>query len=181
MKHIWAALLAMTVVFAGCGDLGAREETDPVQQLQLLRQADLARYPDGSPARTFLEWWRALQFNSPVNAAGQYADRVGLTRRELERQLDAGQGVLGLRARPRVIDVIESGRRATVFVLFTEVERNPNGRADTRRSPQSFDLVRERGEWKLSDNRYISRTLRAARTFIEEGTNKQRSDPDPGR
>lgn len=177
-RHVLAiALLVAAVTFTACGDLGTGEERDRVRQLQLLRAEDIARYPEGSPARTFLEWWRALQFDSGATAARHYAADLKLTERDVQRQLERGIGVLGLSARPRVVDVIPAGDRATVYAVFTEAERNPNGRADKIRTPRSFELVREADGWKLADNRYITRALRAAKIFIEQGTERERSAP----
>ena len=175
-----ALLLVAGVTQVACGDLGAGEETDRVDQLQLVRKQDIARYPVGSPERTFLEWWRALQFRSGAGAAPHYAASLDLTPRELQRQLDGDVGVLGLDARPRVVDVIRADDRATLLALFTAAARNPNGRADKTRQPRSFQMVRESGGWKLADNRYVTRSLQAARIFLEGGKERQRPERDPG-
>jgi hypothetical protein len=168
------ACVATAAVLGGCGSLGTGEETDRVEQLQLLRAEDIAHYPQGSPARAFLEWWRALQFGSGVNAARHYDTALKLTPAHVQRQLDAGPDILALRARPRVVDVLRQGDRASVYVLFTEAVGNPNGRADKVQTPRSFELVRQGGAWKLADNRYLTRALRAAKAFFEGGTEEQR-------
>jgi hypothetical protein len=175
------ACVTTALVLGGCGNLGAGEETDRVEQLQLLSAEDVARYPQDSPARAFLEWWRALQFGSAVNAASHFDSALKLTPARLQRQLDAGPDILALRARPRVVDVLRRGDRATVYVVFTEAERNPNGRADKVRTPRSFEVLREDGVWKLADNRYLTRALRAAKAFFEGGEEKQRSGSGSGR
>ena len=146
MRRRACALLVLGALLAGCGNLGAGEETDRVNKLQLVRKADVASHPEGSPARTFLEWWRALQYGSATQAVRLYSRDVEVEPKRLQRQLETGVDLLSLRSRPRVDDVIEEGDEATVFVVFTSAVGNPNGRADKVQSPRAFDLVREGGE-----------------------------------
>jgi hypothetical protein len=173
--------LATTAALTGCGSLG--ELTGRVEQPQLLTKRDIERYPESSPARAVLEWWRALQFDNPAFATRYYAARVELTPKRLERKLAIGPDLLNLKARLRVVDVIKKGRTATVLVLLTKVMRHPNGRADKARVPQAFNLVHEGGNWRLSDNRYIDRVVRNVKIFIEKAgrPKKQGSGPDPDR
>jgi hypothetical protein len=179
MRRTLGATLAVgAMVAGGCGSLGAGDETDRVNKLQLVRKADVARHPEGSAARTFLEWWRALQYGSGTQAVRRYAEDVDVNQTRLQRQLEVGVDLLGLRARPTVHDVVEEGDEATVFAVFTSAVVNPNGRADKVQSPKAFDLVREDGEWKIADNRYIERTFRLATRFVEKGLEQQRrADP----
>jgi hypothetical protein len=166
-----AAVLAVATV-TGCADIGTKDETERVQQPQLVHQAEIDRYPKGSPAWTLLAWWRALQFNAPANAVAFYDSRVPVTKQVLQQQLLAGPA-LGLNDRPRVFDVDEQGDKATVYVLLAHVVRNPNGRNDETRTPRAFNLVRDGGEWKLADNEYIAHTLRETKAFIKAGTRNQ--------
>jgi hypothetical protein len=173
-------LVVLVVVLGGCGDLGTGAQTERVRQPQVVRKSDIVRHPEGSPARVFMEWWRALQFASASNAVRLYADGVKVNQERLQRHLEASAGVLGLRARPRVVDVTTRGDTATVFALFTDAELNPNGRVDKAGTPRAFDLVREGGDWKIADNRYIARTLHQARVFIEQGSKRQQPGRDSG-
>jgi hypothetical protein len=163
---VLVATLATAAALMGCGSLG--ELRGRVEQPRLLTERDIERYPRDSPARAVLEWWRALQFDNPALAARYYARRVEVTPQTLQRKLGVGPDVLGLKARFRVVDVIQERRTATVLALLTRVLRHPNGRTDKVRSPHSFDLVREDVKWRLADNRYIDRVVRNVRTFIEQ-------------
>ena len=176
---LWVAL-GGAIVLAGCGSLGTGEERDRVEQPLLVSTADVERYPQGSPERTFLEWWRALQFGSGSQAVRYYASDVDVSQRELQRAADVGVELIGLRARPKVLDVLGDDGRATVYVLFTRAQLNPNGRADKVRTPRAFDLVREDGSWKLADNRYIEQTLALAEKFVNEAAKKQGAGSDRG-
>ena len=160
------ALLAV-VVLAGCGELG--ELSGRIEQPQIVTREQLARYPAGSPERTVLLWWRALQFNSPELAARYYSRDLKLTTADLEEQLKLGPDFLDLKAGLRMVGTDESGDTATILALRRRVLQYPNGRADEVRVPMAFNLRREGGEWKLANNRYIDRALENAQAFIEQG------------
>jgi hypothetical protein len=161
-----SGLLAL-VALGGCGDLG--QLSGRVEQPQLVTKSDLAKYPTDSPQHTALAWWRALQFGSPELAARYYSDNSKVTPASLDRQLRVGPQLLDLRAGLRVVDVIRHGDRATVLAIRNRVLRFPNGRTDRVRTPQTINLRRESGEWRLTDNRYIERTLSNINAFVKKG------------
>jgi hypothetical protein len=162
-----SGLLAL-VALGGCGDLG--ELGGRVEQPQLVTKSDLAKYPTDSPQHTALAWWRALQFGSPELAARYYSDRLNVTSASLGRQLQVGPNLLELRSGLRVVDVIRRGDRATVLAIRTRQSQYPNGRTDTVRAPQTVNLRREAGVWKLADNEYIAQTFREVRRFVQTGS-----------
>jgi hypothetical protein len=166
-----AVALVFVAALAGCGELG--ELSGRNEQPQVVTKQDLARYPRDSPAHTVLAWWRALQFDSPTLAARYYSPKLALTPERLERQLAAGPGFLDLTAGLRIVDVVAEGSSATVLALRTRVLQHPNGRKDKVAIPQSVNLRRESGEWKLADNRYIDRALANVRAFVEESKKKK--------
>jgi hypothetical protein len=166
-----AVALLVVAALAGCGELG--ELSGRNEQPQVVTKQDLARYPRDSPAHTVLAWWRALQFDSPTLAARYYSPKLALTPERLERQLAAGPGFLDLTAGLRIVDVVAEGSSATVLALRTRVLQHPNGRKDKVAIPQSVNLRRESGEWKLADNRYIDRALANVRAFVEESKKKK--------
>jgi hypothetical protein len=166
-----AVALVVVAALAGCGELG--ELSGRNEQPQVVTKQDLARYPRDSPAHTVLAWWRALQFDSPTLAARYYSPKLALTPERLERQLAAGPGFLDLTAGLRIVDVVAEGSSATVLALRTRVLQHPNGRKDKVAIPQSVNLRRESGEWKLADNRYIDRALANVRAFVEESKKKK--------
>jgi hypothetical protein len=159
--RLWLAAIAAVVAAGatGCG-FGEDELTQRVQQPGLLSQKDLEGHPAGSPGRTMFEWWRTLQFDNPVVAAGFYSKKLDLSPAKLERQLEFGAGPLGLARRPKLVEVQEQGNKAVVLVLLEQKTDNPNGRVDTVRTARSFNLVREEGEWKLAENLYLERGAR---------------------
>jgi hypothetical protein len=161
-----AAALAILLGAAGCSGLGSDEEVpERVTGPALVTKAQLDRLPAASPARVVFEWWRALQFDNATIAARYYADDLGMTPDKLDRDLTYGAGALGLTARPRLVDVDENGDAATVNVLLEQLTPRPNGRVDKLETARGFNLVREDGEWKLSENRYLARAGRVQRFF----------------
>ncbi len=162
-----SALLAV-LALGGCGDLG--ELSGRVDQPQLVTKQELAAYPRDSPEYTALAWWRALQFDSPALAAPYYSHRLNVTAQSLERQLEVGTELFDLRSGLRVVDVVRHGDRASVLAVRTRVLRFPNGRTDRVRLPQTINLRRESGGWRLADNRYIERTLSKIDAFVKKGT-----------
>ena len=167
------ALSACTL--PGCS-FGGDELVERVQQPTLLSAAAVERQPAGSPGRAFLEWWRVLQFNDARAGARRYAAAAAVTPERLDRQLEAASGAFS--ARPQVVEVNESGGRATVLVLLENRTRNPNGRVDVLRVPRSFELVREEGDWMLADNTYLERAVRDQES-LEQALRDQQGGTQP--
>ena len=150
---------------AGCS-FGGDEVAERVQQPTLLSAAAVERQPAGSPARALFEWWRAMQFDdSRARRRATTPPRWAHARAARAPARRWPRGAFG--ARPRVVEVDESGDRATVSVLLESRTRNPNGRVDVLRVPRSFELVREDGDWRLADNRYLERAVRDQESLAE--------------
>ena len=144
-----------------------------MQQSPLLSSREVARHPEGSPARSLFEWWRALQFNNAFVASRYYSRSLEITPSKLEYWLDLGPEALALSRRPKLVDVDEQGAEATVFVTLETRNRNPNGRIDITRDPRAFNLVRQHGEWKLAENLYLRRYARIQQAFRKEFEKRQ--------
>jgi hypothetical protein len=161
-----AALGVAAAVVGSCGGIGSDDQvTERLAEPNVLRTKRLDRVPAGTPQETVMRWWRALQFDNAGDASRYYARSLGLTPTKLDRQLQGTVGVLNLGAIPRLVDVDVEGNRATVQVFLERQDRKPNGRLDRVSTARSFNLVRERGEWKLADNLYVERGIRAAKQF----------------
>jgi hypothetical protein len=170
-----AALSCLVIaVAAGCDVLGSDDVPETVQGPELLTRAQVDRYPSGSPARAFLEWWRAMQFDNATVAARYYSEDLGMTAAKVDNQLRSGANPLGLNRRPRLVDVEIDGDEANVMVVLSSLTRNPNGRLDKVRTARGFNLVREGGSWKLAENLYIERAIRVQKEFAEAIERSQR-------
>jgi hypothetical protein len=123
---------------------------------------DLAALEDGSPGRAVLRWWQLVQFQAPVpEIHSYYARSAEVDISTLRRQLTRLRYFFP-EAKPRVVQVDESGSSATVFTVIARRQVSPSGeRQPEQQSPQYFKLSREGSRWKLADNRYLSRLAAA--------------------
>jgi hypothetical protein len=162
-----AILLALGAgALVGCAGIGTDDDVKVrVTGPALVTKKQLASLPEGSPARTVFEWWRTLQFDNPTIATRYYSRKLNITTLTLEKQLQFGAGSQNLKARPHLVGTDMDGDRATVNVLLENVSSNPNGRVDKNQTARGFNLVREDGEWKLSENTYLERNERIQRAF----------------
>jgi hypothetical protein len=178
-----AIALLVASALVGCGAFGDDPVTERVQQSGLVQKHQVERYPVGSPARAFLEWWQAIQYQNAPVAARYYARSLGITVRKMDRQLSYGSGALGLTARPLIVEVQEQGDDAIVLTQLETVVENPNGRSDKVRRARGFNLVREDGEWKLADNLFLDAQARQYLRFsapLREGQQQgQEQDQSP--
>jgi hypothetical protein len=174
-----ALAMAASVTLGACGEIGANgSRTEPVQLPQVLRAEQVDRHPRASPARAFFEWWQALQFDNPVAASSHYSKSLQITPARLTRLLSHGT-IYNLSSIPRLDGVLRKGNRATVSVFLITATKNPNGRVERVGKPFGFNLVREDGEWKLSDNLYLVRRARLAvalKRAAEEIERKRRAE-----
>jgi hypothetical protein len=167
VKRSIALLAALcAAALAGCAGIG---DSDDVKVRTvgptLVTKAQIASLPEGSPARTVFEWWRALQFSNPIIAARYYSSKLHVTPMTLEKQLEFGPGAHNLAARPHLVGTDLDGDHAVVNVLLENQTTNPNGRTDKNQTARGFNLVREDGAWKLDENMYLERGQRIQNAF----------------
>jgi hypothetical protein len=167
-----ALALAIALLLVGCGSLGGLPGR--VQEPQLVTTRDIERYPESSPVRTVLSWWRALQFNSPELAVTYYAPEAGVTKKRIEQELFLGPNILNLKWAISAKAVERKGRKATVLALLTKILRHPNGRTDKVRAPLAFTLVQHGGKWRLAENRYLDGILHNVKGYIEASKQRQK-------
>lgn len=155
------ALLAVAAV--GCGELPTPPKgTDPTRPYRLAMRPEaipLATVRDaaaGSPERALLTWFRAIQLGRLQTALSLYDPAVRPTLRELRRQRNAAEALLGQASFDRVVNVAGSGDTATVFALLVRRLRAPNGQTDHYTLPQGFAMRRAGDRWVLADNLFLS-------------------------
>jgi hypothetical protein len=170
-----APLVAIALLAGGCSGLSSDDEVPKrVSGPEVVTKEQIDSLPAGSPARTLFGWWQALQFDDSAEAVGYYAGDVGMTRAKLDGMLVAGPAPLGLESRPKLVEVHQNGDDASVLVLLESVAKQPNGREDTRQVATSFNMVREDGEWKLADNRYLTRIVGRSLQFLQQNRRQER-------
>jgi hypothetical protein len=170
---IASALAALAC--AGCGGFGGGEITSRVTVTAVLTQAQVDRQPADSPQRAVFEWWRAMQYKNPIEAARYFSASLHMTPARMSRYIKGADS--SLQSRPHLVDAQISGDQAIVRLMLERVTKNPNGRVDRERKPQGFNLVREKGSWLLSDNLYLAglyKTYRAFTAPLREQGNSQK-------
>jgi hypothetical protein len=155
-RHVLHALvLVLLLVIPGCADLGGKRKG--VQPLPAERvEADaVERYATGTPERTVLEWFRALQGGEARRAAGFYSAGLAVDERQIARERRTAARFFERVSMRGVLDVSRSADRATVFTEIAARWAAPNGREEEVRSPQAFTLVREGDGWRLADDLFL--------------------------
>jgi hypothetical protein len=152
MKAGVVALLALLGLAAGCGDLGGRYEGSQRVAADKVGAQDLERYRRGSPERTVLEWYAALQRNDVETARSFYSARIpGESPARLRIQLAAAAPAVARTGLGPLTSEPGQGGTATVLTDVRVRWETPNGRAQEVRTPQAFTLVREQSGWRFAD------------------------------
>jgi len=108
---ILALAVGVVATGAGCGGNDrTRQFDDPV-----VPAAAVDRYPAGSPARSLLETWRALQFNVPTTLAANFSPPLELNAARNAAIAGVSRIASGL-GTPRVLSVRQRGDHAVVAV-----------------------------------------------------------------
>jgi hypothetical protein len=156
MRLAVAGLLgAVACAVSGCGQLGAGYKgMRPTSRSPVDEQA-IERYPVGTPQRTVLEWFRALQQSDPVKASAFYAADVRINPTVIRFERAAGSRYFAQGQPPRIIGVSTARTSATVFTVVAFRWSAPDGRSDVYLRPQAFELERSRGIWRLADNFFL--------------------------
>ena len=140
---------------SGCGQLGAGYKGMQPVRPNLQDQRQVARYPDASPQRTVLEWFRALQTNDTARAFAFYAAAARVTPNLIAFERAAGSRYFAQAQLPRIISVWTGSTRATVFTLVDFRWSAPDRRGYVFERPQEFTLQLSRGQWQLADNYFL--------------------------
>lgn len=153
----WAGVFVVAVALiaiAGCGsssDGSTQVKTAAiVTGPPLLEQAEVEAEKPGTPERTALEWWFAVQQNDPERAVTFYAEKPPVP--ALAGQLNLVGGTLG--GSVQVKSVKRSGKEATVVATQTIPGAEPPSREVTVR------LVQSGGSWKLADNLILDEAVK---------------------
>jgi hypothetical protein len=160
------------LALAGCGGFGDDDVTNRVVVQGVVTKQQVDRQPADSPQRATLEWWRALQYRNPVEAARFYSADQHMTTARMNKYIAPADSVLN--RRPIVVDTEISGDKAIVRLLLEQTTKNANGRTDRERRAQAFNLVRENGEWKLAENLYLGTIYKTYRAFTAPAREQQK-------
>jgi hypothetical protein len=156
-----ALAVVMAALASGCGGsshAGVARAATPVgtPPPNIVSAHQISTFPPGSPARSLLETWQAVQFSDVEGARASVAPEALARispRRFSETVQTIGDNIPGL----RVIDTKQLGSQASVrvYLLFYA-----HGGSISATLPMTFAFRRTAGGYKLSDLSYFTRTAR---------------------
>lgn len=171
LRTLSALTLALLLSSAGCAGDGeealpraARTATQPAQlpENKLVSERDVARHPGGSPERTVLRWWRAMQYGDPATAAELYRAAAGITARDVQDDLSQVAGFFR-RTYPRIQETSRAGSRAIVYLVAETASEDKRGKPVQVTRPVALPLVRSSGQWRLANALFVEQLRREAR------------------
>jgi hypothetical protein len=136
-RQALGAALGITIALAaGCGS----DHRTTVLSPPFVQPADVAAYPDGSPAHDAIQLLQAIEYNEPAIAASFFVPAWRITASKLVPQI---RGLLGSLAAtlghgPRIITQVRRGRRATLVVSVPGFKR------------VALDFEQTGSRWKLA-------------------------------
>jgi hypothetical protein len=119
-----AALLAVLALAApGCAtsdeELHRELLAERLETMTIVTRAELHSQPAGSPSRTVLRVWRAVQFRNPQDALAHVSPQPRQDEiKGFEDFIVSTGGDAAATTKPRILDVKQEGRRAQVLVEF---------------------------------------------------------------
>jgi hypothetical protein len=123
---------------------------------------NLSQYKPGTPQRTVMQWWKAVQFGNPTVVHNYYAPGMGPSLTALQRELAvASNQFAGI---PTFNSAEAHGNRATLYLFVTR----PGSSAPPR--AVSINLVKTGGEWGLADDQLLAQVVERVRTASQRPT-----------
>jgi hypothetical protein len=157
------ALVAVASAVAGCGGDGELPaKRGLAASIALVTSDDITREKPGSPERTFLSWWRTLQYtdlrgymrllSQPLRNAREADGMARLQLPVISQQVN--------KTYPHIKRVELAGNRATLFVNVEHRTQVGADRYSSTQIPQAFAMVREHGLWRIADDIYVEAAAR---------------------
>lgn len=139
---------------AACGDSSDSEATS--RDAEYVTPERVERYEQGTPQRTVLEWWKAVQFANPAAVHRYYAAHRGPTVALLQHRLAVASNQF---AGIPVFDSAQvQGKRATVYFFWTHPGTSAPARA------VSVNLMRTPTGWALADDQLLGQVVERVET-----------------
>lgn len=136
-----------------CGGLSSSDSASTVGSYVVAE--NLSQYEPGTPQRTILQWWKAVQFGNPTVVRSYYAPGMGPGLDDLQRELAAASNQFA--GIPAFSSTEVHGSKATLYFFVTR----PGSTAPPR--PASINLVRKGGEWGLADDELLAQVVERVR------------------
>jgi hypothetical protein len=150
MTGIGITMLLAAFGLLGCGSgSGGSDSTSTVGSY--VGASDLDQYKSGTPQRTVLQWWKAVQFGNPSVVHSYYAPGAGPDLHHLQHELAAASNQFS--GIPNFNSAEIHNGRATLYFFVTRPESSTPAR------PVSVNLVNSSGKWGLADDQLLSQVV----------------------
>jgi hypothetical protein len=143
------AAILVSLALLGCGS-GSGGSDSVATVGNYVAAKDLSQYKPGTPQRTVLQWWKAVQFGNPSVVHSYYAPGTGPGLRNLQRELAAASNQFS--GIPTFNSAEIHKGRATLYFFVTRPDSVPP-------RPVSVNLVNKGGEWGLADDQLLSQVV----------------------
>jgi hypothetical protein len=168
---IAALFVSMSAVglLAGCGGGTVPPHSIPVNE-NLVTNGDIRATPPGSPQRSPLQWWRAVQYEDLTGYLKLLSPSL---RRQRTRDGRAQSDIVFARgtfipAKPKILNSDINGDSAAVYTRI--YVRQPVGASRTYSTsfPQAFTFVRKNKSWRLANDLYIEQKANEAAQAVNQ-------------
>lgn len=154
------ACAGLSVTAISCGD--RQSSSAPIHTTptgipglrNIVSDADIGRYGKGTPERTLLEWFQAVQYKDAIGAA-QLVDARTLRRVGPIRFRSAVLTVGSALGKPAIVDLRPSPDGKQVSVRLLVEGFSPGTTEPVSSIPTSFHMV-NKGKWRLADVNYLT-------------------------
>jgi hypothetical protein len=147
---IGVAMLLAALGLLGCGS-GSTDSDTTSTVGNYVGARNLNQYKRGTPQRTVLQWWKAVQFGNPSVVHSYYAPGAGPGLHDLQRELAAASNQFS--GIPNFNSAEIHKGTATLYFFVTRPE------SSTPPRPVSINLVNKDGEWGLADDQLLSQVV----------------------
>jgi hypothetical protein len=162
-----AAMLGAAVLFtalgvSACG--GGSSDSESASTAESFVSAEnLNRYEPGTPQRTVMQWWKAVQFGNATVVHHYYAPGKGPRLSALQRELAVASNQFA--AIPTIDSAELRGNKDTLYLFATR----PGSSAPPR--AMSVNLVRIDGRWGLADDQLLAQVVERVESASQRASN----------
>jgi hypothetical protein len=150
-----AAMVLAAFGLGACGSSSSSSDSTSTVGNYVTAQ-NLSQYKPGTPQRTVLQWWKAVQFGNPTMVHAYYAPSMGPSLPALQHELStASNQFAGV---PTVNSAEVHGNKATLYLFVTR----PGSSAPPR--AVSINLVKTGDRWGLADDQLLAQVVERVRT-----------------
>jgi hypothetical protein len=147
----YAVAVVVAALAFGAAACGSSDSAATTADADYVTAKRVDRYPPGTPQRTVMEWWKAVQFANPSGANSYYAPHRSPGLPVLQHRLAiASNQFSGI---PVFDSAKVDGKRATVYFFWAHPGTSAPARA------VSVNLMRTGKGWGLADDQLLGQVV----------------------